>query len=162
MARVTVEDCLLKVSNRFDLVILAARRARQLTKGMESTLPRDNDKNTVLALREIAEEAIDLRELALELPETPVKEPVVEATDAEAKDLMAEETLLPGVDGGGSVDTKPPANDQETTPEEDAAANQSVEPTAAQPAVVDIPDEQPAVLDILDEQLDVVEPPSTD
>ncbi|MCK5831070.1 MAG: DNA-directed RNA polymerase subunit omega [Methylococcales bacterium] len=55
MARVTVEDCLENVENRFKLVLLASQRARQLAKGAEEFIPRDNDKDTVLALREIAE-----------------------------------------------------------------------------------------------------------
>ncbi len=55
MARVTVEDCLEHVDNRFKLVLLASQRARQLAKGAEEFIPRDNDKDTVLALREIAE-----------------------------------------------------------------------------------------------------------
>jgi len=58
MARVTVEDCLDNVDNRFNLVIVAAKRARQLANGKESSLPWDNDKPTVLALREIAEGTI--------------------------------------------------------------------------------------------------------
>ncbi|OOY36000.1 DNA-directed RNA polymerase subunit omega [Solemya velum gill symbiont] len=55
MARVTVEDCLEHVDNRFDLVLLATRRARQLSEGVEPLLPEENDKPTVIALREIAE-----------------------------------------------------------------------------------------------------------
>ncbi len=55
MARVTVEDCLENVENRFKLVLLASKRARQLSKGAEAFISRDNDKDTVLALREIAE-----------------------------------------------------------------------------------------------------------
>ena len=58
MARVTVEDCVDKVSNRFDLVLLAAQRARQISGGAELTLERDRDKNPVVALREIAEETV--------------------------------------------------------------------------------------------------------
>jgi len=54
MARVTVEDCLKNVKNRFELVLLAAKRARQLSRGQESLVPWDNDKTTVVALREIA------------------------------------------------------------------------------------------------------------
>ena len=63
MARVTVEDCILKVPNRFELVLLAGQRARALSSGAEETLERDNDKNPVVALREIAEETIDIEEL---------------------------------------------------------------------------------------------------
>lgn len=58
MARVTVEDCVDKVSNRFDLVLLAAERARAISGGAELTLDRDRDKNPVVALREIAEETV--------------------------------------------------------------------------------------------------------
>jgi DNA-directed RNA polymerase subunit omega len=63
MARVTVEDCIDKVSNRFDLVLLAAQRARQVSGGAELTLDRDRDKNPVVALREIAEGTITPDEL---------------------------------------------------------------------------------------------------
>ena len=65
MARVTVEDCIDKVPNRFDLVLLAAQRAREVSGGAELTIDRDRDKNPVVALREIAEETIkpaDLKE----------------------------------------------------------------------------------------------------
>lgn len=65
MARVTVEDCIDKVTNRFDLVLLAAQRAREISGGAELTVDRDRDKNPVVALREIAEETVtpdDLRE----------------------------------------------------------------------------------------------------
>ena len=58
MARVTVEDCVDKVSNRFDLVLLAAERARAISGGAELTIDRDRDKNPVVALREIAEETV--------------------------------------------------------------------------------------------------------
>lgn len=54
MARITVEDCLENVDNRFELVLLASRRARQISKGADSLVPEDNDKPTVIALREIA------------------------------------------------------------------------------------------------------------
>jgi DNA-directed RNA polymerase subunit omega len=58
MARVTVEDCVDKVPNRFDLVLLAAQRARQISSGAELTVDRDRDKNPVVALREIAERSV--------------------------------------------------------------------------------------------------------
>ena len=63
MARVTVEDCIDKVDNRFDLVLLAAHRARMISSGSQLTVDRDNDKNPVVALREIAEETVKPREL---------------------------------------------------------------------------------------------------
>lgn len=58
MARVTVEDCIDKVTNRFDLVMLAAHRAREISSGMPITVEEDNDKNPVIALREIADETV--------------------------------------------------------------------------------------------------------
>lgn len=63
MARVTVEDCIAKVSNRFDLIILAGHRAREIVAGAPVTLDRDNDKNPVVALREIAEGTVSVEEL---------------------------------------------------------------------------------------------------
>lgn len=63
MARVTVEDCVLKVPNRFELVALAAQRSRGISAGAPLTLERDNDKNPVVALREIADETINLDDL---------------------------------------------------------------------------------------------------
>ncbi len=63
MARVTVEDCVDKISNRFDLVLMAAQRARQISGGAELTIDRDRDKNPVVALREIAEETVTPDEL---------------------------------------------------------------------------------------------------
>ncbi|MDG5751927.1 MULTISPECIES: DNA-directed RNA polymerase subunit omega [Qipengyuania] len=68
MARVTVEDCVDKVPNRFDLVLLAAQRAREISGGAELTIDRDRDKNPVVALREIAEQSVkpkDLQEAAV-------------------------------------------------------------------------------------------------
>lgn len=81
MARVTVEDCLEHVDNRFDLVVLATKRARQLANGVEPLLPWENDKPTVMALREIAEGLINADNV------DPKKE---ERTDAEA----AEEAFI--------------------------------------------------------------------
>ena len=63
MARVTVEDCVLKVPNRFELVLLAAQRAREITSGAPLSLDRDDDKNPVVALREIADETVALDHL---------------------------------------------------------------------------------------------------
>ena len=63
MARVTVEDCVDKIPNRFDLVMMASQRARNISAGAELTVKRDNDKNPVVALREIAEETVEFDEL---------------------------------------------------------------------------------------------------
>ena len=63
MARVTVEDCILKVPNRFNLVMYASQRARDISSGAAETVDRDNDKNPVIALREIAEDTLSFEEL---------------------------------------------------------------------------------------------------
>jgi DNA-directed RNA polymerase subunit omega len=63
MARVTVEDCVLKVPNRFELVLVAAQRARDISSGSKLTVERDNDKNPVVALREIADDTVPLDDL---------------------------------------------------------------------------------------------------
>ena len=107
MARVTVEDCVDKVPNRFELVMLAAHRAREVSAGSVITVDRDNDKNPVVALREIAEEtqqADDLRERMIESNQTQIEvdEPEEDSMDllmgAEADkpvvDDMSEEKLL--------------------------------------------------------------------
>lgn len=67
MARVTVEDCVDKIPNRFELVMLAAQRARRIGSGAALTVPRDNDKNPVVALREIAGQSVDVENLKEEL-----------------------------------------------------------------------------------------------
>ncbi|MCI5041118.1 MULTISPECIES: DNA-directed RNA polymerase subunit omega [Donghicola] len=108
MARVTVEDCVDKVPNRFDLVMLAAHRAREISAGASLTVERDNDKNPVVALREIAEEtqsADSLRERMIESNQTQIEvdEPEddsmallmgAETADKPQDDDMSEEKLL--------------------------------------------------------------------
>ncbi len=123
MARVTVEDCIDKVDNRFELVLLAGHRARQISQGAQITLPRDNDKNPVVALREIAEETLSPGDLKEDLihslqKHVEVDEPEAEgqeltdqtgavaataesddADDAVVFDRMTEEDLLAGIEG---------------------------------------------------------------
>ena len=81
MARVTVEDCVDKVPNRFSLVLLAAHRARAISSGAELTVDRDNDKNPVVALREIADDAVEPGSLREDLISTLQR--VDERTEAE-------------------------------------------------------------------------------
>ena len=107
MARVTVEDCVDKVPNRFELVMLAAHRAREIAAGSPATVDRDNDKNPVVALREIADEAQQaevLRERMIESYQTQIEvdEPEEDQMallmggemDRPAQDDMSEEKLL--------------------------------------------------------------------
>jgi len=107
MARVTVEDCVDKVPNRFELVMLAAHRAREIAAGSSVTVDRDNDKNPVVSLREIADEtqsADDLRERLIESNQNQIEvdEPEEDAManlmgaeqDKPEEDSMSEEMLL--------------------------------------------------------------------
>ncbi len=88
MARVTVEDCVLKIPNRFQLVLLAAQRARSISRGEEITVDRDNDKNPVVALREIADETISLVKLEADLMKSISRVPEPEPADEEVLDLI--------------------------------------------------------------------------
>lgn len=88
MARVTVEDCVEKVPNRFELVLLAAQRARNLSRGEELTVDRDNDKNPVVALREIAGETVELSRLQQDLVKSLARAPEPEPADEEVLDLI--------------------------------------------------------------------------
>ena len=88
MARVTVEDCVQRVPNRFELVLLAAQRARNLSRGEELTVDRDSDKNPVVALREIAEETVPLPKLEQDLIKSLSRAPEPEPADEEVLDLI--------------------------------------------------------------------------
>ncbi len=101
MARVTVEDCIDKIPNRFELVMLAAQRARDLSVGAEITVDRDNDKNPVVALREIADETVDLNDLAEGLILGMQKHADVDDPEEEAADLLAMEEELAAAPGDG-------------------------------------------------------------
>lgn len=90
MARVTVEDCVMKVPNRFDLVMLASQRARDLAAGAAMTLDRDNDKNPVVALREIAEDKVDLNHLSNLIVKGLQKVPDVDEPEDEPEGDVAE------------------------------------------------------------------------
>ena len=88
MARVTVEDCIDKVQNRFDLVLIAASRARQILAGAEITVPEDRDKNSVIALREIAEETVTADSLRDNVIQT--MQHYVEVDEPEEDDMEAQ------------------------------------------------------------------------
>lgn len=85
MARITVEDCLGKLDNRFQLVLMASRRARQIARGYEPLVPRGNDKPTVVALREIAEDRLDFDALR-NAPAEARKPPAVPTLDEIPRD----------------------------------------------------------------------------
>src|SRR5213080_5445626 len=104
MARVTVEDCIDKVENRFDLVLLASHRARLISSGSQITIERDNDKNPVVALREIAESSISPDDLKEELVHSLQRYVEVDEPEPAAVPLI-------GATGGTTVD----ADDTEVT-----------------------------------------------
>ncbi|HTY67631.1 MAG TPA: DNA-directed RNA polymerase subunit omega [Alphaproteobacteria bacterium] len=97
MARVTVEDCVVKIPNRFNLVLLAAQRAREISSGSELTLERDNDKNPVVALREIAESSIDLDNVRQALISSLQKHVETEEPEDDAMELLAADSNVAGV-----------------------------------------------------------------
>jgi DNA-directed RNA polymerase subunit omega len=127
MARVTVEDCIDKVDNRFDLVLLASHRARMISSGSQITVDRDNDKNPVVALREIAEKTVspeDLKEDLIhslqkyvEVDEPEPEVPLIGAaagdkvdsddTEVASTERMTEEELLRGLEGLAPPEEQP-------------------------------------------------------
>ncbi len=97
MARVTVEDCIVQIPNRFELVLLAAQRARNISRGEELTVDRDNDKNPVVALREIADQTIDLGIIEQDLVKSLQRAPEPEPAEEEVLDLIATDENIFGV-----------------------------------------------------------------
>ncbi|PPR09698.1 MAG: DNA-directed RNA polymerase subunit omega [Alphaproteobacteria bacterium MarineAlpha11_Bin1] len=119
MARVTVEDCVLKVPNRFKLVMMAAQRSRELSVGGELTVDRDNDKNPVVALREIADETIPLIELEDAVVEGLQRNIDVDEIVEEEEELLQVTEALNEL--GGLVDTNGVPTDGALAAEEPAA-----------------------------------------
>ena len=132
MARVTVEDCIEKVENRFDLVLMAAHRARLISAGSQITIDRDNDKNPVVSLREIAEKTVSPEDLKEDLIHSLQK--YVEVDEPESDDVpliagaggsvdsddttvvaehMSEEELLKGLEGLAPPEEQPEPDDAE-------------------------------------------------
>ena len=98
MARVTVEDCIDKIPNRYELLMVAAQRAKDISAGSPITLPRDNDKNPVIALREIADETVSIEELQKSLVMGLQKYVEVEEPEEEELEIMAAEKELVDLD----------------------------------------------------------------
>ncbi|HEY9538553.1 MAG TPA: DNA-directed RNA polymerase subunit omega [Kiloniellaceae bacterium] len=127
MARVTVEDCVLKVPNRFELVMMAAQRARDISSGASLTVDRDNDKNPVVALREIADETVSLDALGNALvqglqkqseqdePEEDIVEFDTPMMPSAADQALAQEEALatPAEDEDESAEVEEEAEDEE-------------------------------------------------
>ncbi|MBE6448383.1 MAG: DNA-directed RNA polymerase subunit omega [Alphaproteobacteria bacterium] len=98
MARVTVEDCIEKIPNRYELLMVAAQRARDISAGAPLTLDRDNDKNSVVALREIADETVSIEELQRSLVMGLQKFVEVEEPEEEELEILAAERELADLD----------------------------------------------------------------
>ena len=149
MARVTVEDCILKIPNRFELVLLAAQRARDVASGAPITLERDNDKNPVVALREIADETIGLEQVKNSLIKGMQKHVEIDEPE-EDKEVDAETQQswpvdAPIAEGEGEELAEEAADDEEVgeddpyvaedgaLPADDAAPDEAVEGDAEPP-----------------------------
>ncbi len=125
MARVTVEDCIDKVNNRFELILVASHRARLISSGQSITIDRDNDKNPVVALREIADETIAPEDLKEDLIHSLQKYVEVDEPESDSvpmlggeddtdivMDRMTEEDLLRGLEGLVPPDTRHSDDDE--------------------------------------------------
>jgi len=126
MARVTVEDCVLKIPNRFDLVMLAAQRAREISAGAQLTVERDNDKNPVVALREIADSSVDFDNLRQSVISGLQKHVERDEPEEDMMELLAAEQNVAGV----PYDTKTDELEDEMSVEGETEAEAGEEPTA--------------------------------
>jgi DNA-directed RNA polymerase subunit omega len=136
MARVTVEDCVLKVPNRFELVVLAAQRARDVAAGAPLTVDRDNDKDPVVALREIADETVDLPTLKNALVKGLQKTVESDEPEEEIVDFLASEQELLRDRGTGEE----PSDEMALTEEDEGDAEGEEEPVVAE-ADEDLPED---------------------
>ena len=125
MARVTVEDCIEKIPNRFELVMVAAQRARKIGSGGALTIERDNDKNPVVALREIADETINIDDLKEELVRSHQRIIINDDDEEDVIDLMeGEEEWSTIAKHEGAIDInsdEAPGSDDEAPSLEDLA-----------------------------------------
>ena len=131
MARVTVEDCVLKVPNRFDLVMVAAQRSRDISAGSPLTVERDNDKDPVIALREIAEETVNIDDLNDALIQSMQRHVEIDEPEEEQQDFDMSVVEMGLGDG-----------DEPMVAVDALAMSQEDEDKAVAEAVVDGPDEQ--------------------
>jgi DNA-directed RNA polymerase subunit omega len=106
MARVTVEDCIMHIPNRFELVVIAANRAKQIASGSPLTVDRDNDKDAVISLREIGDKTIDIEQTKEDIIQSFCKKQMVERLErpargsSEIEEMLAEEGVMVSDDAG--------------------------------------------------------------
>ncbi len=129
MARVTVEDCVTKIPNRFELVMVASQRARNISAGAELEVERDNDKNPVVALREIAENHVDHKELEEALIKGLQKFVEMDEPEEDEVDLIAIQQELTAGEGEAATDAAPKA-EKPSDDDQAAALNMAGDVTA--------------------------------
>jgi len=168
MARVTVEDCVVKVPNRFELVLLAAQRAREISSGAPLSIDRDDDKNPVVALREIADETVALDHLKSSVVRGMQKH--VEIDEPEESHELELDTALFGVGApaGGlmdaELDTELDAGAEDAEDGEEGNEDEEVLPaeTAADLAQLDEDDELAEDMLEVEEEVDLADSPEPD
>ncbi len=122
MARVTVEDCVERIPNRFELVLLASQRARNISRGEELTVDRDNDKNPVVALREIADATIELSRLESDLIKSLSRAPEPEPADEEVLDLIPTDQNIFGLQDVSAEEEAQGLTQEDMSPDDIEAA----------------------------------------
>ncbi|MGE0755327.1 MAG: DNA-directed RNA polymerase subunit omega, partial [Alphaproteobacteria bacterium] len=125
MARVTVEDCIVHIPNRFELLLMAAQRAKQISSGNPLTIDRDNDKDAVVALREIADQTVSLGQLKEDVIQSFFRKPLADATDKkllESEDKVSRDVEDAFKDAAASI-----AAEQMARTEEEQAGGMSFE-----------------------------------
>jgi DNA-directed RNA polymerase subunit omega len=169
MARVTVEDCVVKVPNRFELVLLAAQRAREITSGAPLSIDRDDDKNPVVALREIADETVALDHLKSSVVRGMQKH--VEIDEPEETHELELDTALFGIGAPAGalmdeeLDTEVDAEDAEDSEDgEEGSEDEEALPaeTAADLAQLDEDDELAEDMLEVEEEVDLADSPEPD
>jgi len=167
MARVTVEDCVVKVPNRFELVLLAAQRAREISSGAPLSIDRDDDKNPVVALREIADETVALDHLKSSVVRGMQKH--VEIDEPEETHELELDTALFGISApagalmDGELDTEVEADaDAEDADEGDEDEEVLPAETAADLAQLDEDDELAEDMLEVEEEVDLADSPEPD
>ena len=166
MARVTVEDCVVKVPNRFELVLLAAQRAREITSGAPLSIDRDDDKNPVVALREIADETIALDHLKSSVVRGMQKH--VEIDEPEESHELELDTALFGIGAPAGalmdeeLDTEVDAEDSEDAEEGNEDEDARPAETAVDLAQIDEDDELAEDMLEVAEEVDLADSPEPD
>ena len=143
MARVTVEDCVLRVPNRFKLVLLAAQRARTVSSGAAITIERDNDKNPVVALREIAEKMVSVDELESALIKDQQKHVEIDDPEVDELDFIAIQQQMTEVDEAAAAEEFAAAllASEDVTPGEEVADDAIITADAEDASNVEAEDE---------------------